>query len=249
MTSIQGLIKTIEDDIEHFPCSAEVETVEYLESLVKLIQPKIILEIGTHLGYSTLYMLRALRDENSTVIHTIDITKKFAKILNKLDIKQRKKIIFHNAYSKIVLNELAGKRVKADLIFIDGNHEFLSVLEDLSNSLSIIQNQGIILFHDACSHDFKGVRYVLLLAQLLNRILFSSALAVMFLPTPENKHFTRVKMSLGISEKRISGLGVIKVSSTNSLGFKLIHQILKQLTLVFTLLREISEKVNYKLTS
>lgn len=53
--------------------SVEVEIAEFLWSLVRMLKPENVLETGTHLGVSTLYMALALNQNKKGVIYTYEI--------------------------------------------------------------------------------------------------------------------------------------------------------------------------------
>lgn len=50
----------------------EIETGEFLYSLVRLLKPKKVLETGTHWGIGASYMATALKDNNSGTLDTIE---------------------------------------------------------------------------------------------------------------------------------------------------------------------------------
>lgn len=50
------------------------------------------------------------------------------------------------------------KHIGADFVFIDGDHRFLEVLNDIKIGLSLLRKDGIIAGHDFTHSDWPGVR-------------------------------------------------------------------------------------------
>lgn len=124
------------------------------------LAPQSVLEVGTHIGASTLHIAKALkRGAGKTFITTVDIAdvnhpdhgawKKlelsdspngFAKQLNCSDI-----IEFHTGPC---LDFMQGTNNKYDLIFLDGDHTAASVYKEVHAALTILNPGGFILLHD-----------------------------------------------------------------------------------------------------
>jgi len=89
-----------------------------LAMISKLVQPKIILEIGTYTGYSALCLAEGLHPEG--LLHTIDKNEELApfskKYFDKSDYKN--KIIQHQGNALEVIKKLD---LKFDLVFIDAD--------------------------------------------------------------------------------------------------------------------------------
>tara|TARA_B110000285_G_scaffold211211_1_gene253707 strand:- start:3606 stop:4205 length:600 start_codon:yes stop_codon:yes gene_type:complete len=90
----------------------------FLSLLSHLINPKIIIEIGTYTGYSTLCLAEGLSE--SGVIHTIDCNEELASIQERFFNKsiQKKKIKKHLGEALTILPKIAGPY---DLVFIDAD--------------------------------------------------------------------------------------------------------------------------------
>lgn len=129
------------------------ELIEFLELIVQK-NVKSILQIGLgHFG-STHFCLSLLVDK----IVTIDIDIK--NITNYTD-----REILHNANKEIfILGDSTDKNVISqvsnhgpfDCIFIDGNHSYEYVKNDMDNYLPFLKTNGICAFHDAL---LSGDRY------------------------------------------------------------------------------------------
>lgn len=131
------------------------------------LRPKRVLEIGTNVGGSALYIAAALKrlDAGGDLV-TVDIVdvnhptaapwvdfgmenspSKYAKELN------FENIIFLKSDS---IDFLAKCNEKFDMIFLDGDHSPRTVYNEVSLSLEILNENGIILLHDF----YEGLRPV-----------------------------------------------------------------------------------------
>ena len=122
-------------------------------------KPKRILEIGTHLGHSLNVISNSLKVSslNRSSIDTIDIYNvnqhnkfvKFYKPLSPANLLKNNKYL-HNVrfHSKGSDYFFKNNKKKFNFIFIDGNHTIDQTIKDISNSLKILDKNGIILIHD-----------------------------------------------------------------------------------------------------
>jgi len=91
---------------------------KFLEMLVRMIQPALVLEIGTYTGYSAISMARALPD--GAMLHTIEINDEMEDTCREYFARAglQDKIILHIGDALQVLQKLD---LTFDLIFIDGD--------------------------------------------------------------------------------------------------------------------------------
>lgn len=155
-------------DLEHLPVTAEAEGVNpgdrrALWAIVKLLKPRNILEIGTHIGASTLFIASAQRDleregitSKLTTVDVIDVN----------DPVRRPWISFGATHAPRELIELLGRSEQVrfvsqpsheflaqteesyDLIFLDGSHEAQNVYPEVSLALQRLAPGGHVLLHD-----------------------------------------------------------------------------------------------------
>ena len=131
-----------------------------LYHLIRALQPRRVLEVGTHIGASTLYIARALRANGTPgSVVTVDITdvndlergawravgqrmspRAFAQ---QLDCADRIEFVVSKAMDFL---EFAGP--SCDLIFLDGDHSAQAVYCEVSKSLTALTPAGVILLHD-----------------------------------------------------------------------------------------------------
>jgi predicted O-methyltransferase YrrM len=133
--------------------------------LVRHLQPHRVLEIGTHLGASTVHVAAALRksqrDDAGTShrVTTVDIKDvndratapwlqygarcSPAEMARRLGLSDQ--ISFVTGGS---LEYLTSCEDQYDLIFLDGDHAPRAVYQELPAALSVLQRDGVILLHD-----------------------------------------------------------------------------------------------------
>ncbi len=137
-----------------------------LEILARIaLNAKVIIEVGSWYGRST----RALGDNTNGIVYAIDHwngskgedeAHKDAKKIggdyafvgfydNNFDLIENRKIIPLRMNARNALFFLQEKRIKADLIFIDGGHLYEEVKQDILNCLPLLAENGVI-----CGHDY-----------------------------------------------------------------------------------------------
>ena len=91
---------------------------QWLQIISKLMQPKLILEIGTYTGYSAICLALGLKQSGQ--LHTIDINEEFGEIASKYFKKARlgKRIKQHFGEALDIIPKLRGT---FDLVFIDAD--------------------------------------------------------------------------------------------------------------------------------
>lgn len=135
------------------------DVARFIELLLKIINPKNILEIGSAIGYSSLIMSKA-SDANILTIEKDEETFKILKEnLKKYDEDNKIKAINDDAINAL---KSMDKEEKFDFCFIDANksqyEEYLNLVYDLTrdNALILIDN---ILFRGFVAKDEDNKRY------------------------------------------------------------------------------------------
>jgi predicted O-methyltransferase YrrM len=128
--------------------------------LVMTLKPRNALEVGTHIGASTMYIAAALKRLNEggklTTIDIIDVNhpsrgawKKFgmskspANFAAELGLLNR--VCFHTGPS---LKFMRTTDQRFDFIFLDGDHSASAVYDELACALSLLHKDSLILLHD-----------------------------------------------------------------------------------------------------
>lgn len=132
--------------------TSELEVTDFLKSLVVTLKPRLIVETGTFLGYSTLKMAAGLRENGFGRIVTIEYDPEiFAKAKERIDASGLGKWIENRNESSL------DARIEGtiDLFFSDSH---LPIREqEIRRFLPQIDARGLILMHDASS-QFRVVR-------------------------------------------------------------------------------------------
>jgi predicted O-methyltransferase YrrM len=152
--------------------TAEAEVLEFLRTLVTTIKPELVVETGSFLGVSTLWMAEGMRQNG------------FGKIIS----CEYDPVVFEKAKEKIASSDLREfielrnessleMEVKGtiDLLFSDSDMPIRDA--EVRRFLPQIRPTGLILLHDASSH-LQVVRNAAFTLEL------EGLLSCIFLPTP-----------------------------------------------------------------
>jgi len=119
-----------------------------------------ILEIGSHEGKSTVWMLENLCNVNGSTFTSIDpyltddktspvTSQTYQNFCHNTSIcKNKEKLTQHVALSQDVLPKLVEKGKFFDIIYIDGSHKEEDVLFDLIHADMLLKTGGVILMDD-----------------------------------------------------------------------------------------------------
>jgi len=152
--------------------TAEVEVLEFLQCLMTTVKPNLVVETGTFLAVSTLYMAEGLKQNGSGKIITCEPDKEvFAKAKEKIDASGLKKWVDYRCESSLE-TRVSGT---IDVLFCDSLPELRE--PEVRHFLPQINPNGLILMHDASSH-LKTVRDAAL------RMDQEGLISVVLLPTP-----------------------------------------------------------------
>lgn len=156
-TYIQSLINDEETEFEDFRKECEVnhrpiiqkEVGQLIKVMLKIINPKKILEIGTNVGFSSIYMCKSLK--NKVDITTIEINDEIYNLaLN--NIKKFKCDKFINVINDDANNALEKLNEKYDVAFIDASKShYDSFLEKI---VKLLKPNGVIICDNVL---FKGL--------------------------------------------------------------------------------------------
>ena len=129
--------------INYIPVLLE-DTAKLLGKVVKLYEPKNILEIGTAIGYSGTIMLKSSKESQLTTIELDEKNYKMAEEnFKNFNLSDRVTQLSGDAY--VIMEELATAFQKYDFIFLDGpKGQYIKYLPIIKRLL----NDGGILFAD-----------------------------------------------------------------------------------------------------
>lgn len=130
-----------------------------LYSIIAFLTPKNVLEVGTHIGASTVYIARALtanlQKSSLTTVDVVDVNAPNApwkniglaqspmQMLEALNCS--KNVTFEKSSS---LDYLKKTDQKFGFIFLDGDHSAATVYSEMSLALEALAENGVIMLHD-----------------------------------------------------------------------------------------------------
>lgn len=152
--------------------TAEVEVLEFLRTLVTTIKPNLVVETGTFMGVSTLWIAEALRLNGFGRIISCEYDAKMFEVAReKIEASEFRDLIDLRNESSLEM-QVEGT---IDLFFSDSDVPVRE--QEVRRYLPQISPFGVILMHDASSH-MKDVRAA---ALKLER---EGLISVVLLPTP-----------------------------------------------------------------
>jgi predicted O-methyltransferase YrrM len=108
---------------------------------------KRILELGSYRG-ETARLLAENTDDN-VLIYAVDIDERHGSAYSGMNVAR--KIVRKTGPISL---ELLGKEEKYDLIFVDANHDFASVMNDTEVAFKVLADDGVILWHDYAQDNY-----------------------------------------------------------------------------------------------
>jgi predicted O-methyltransferase YrrM len=124
----------------------------FLFSIALMAKPKVIVELGTGPGSSSLAFVRALQYNRKLglargVIHTCDINPDTIRKLRRF-VKFDDLVIPHPITTDEFAREMEKDPFPIDLLFIDAYHSFEQCLADFNHFAPYVVPNGLILMHD-----------------------------------------------------------------------------------------------------
>lgn len=133
--------------------------------LIKYFNPNSILEIGTHIGSSTVHITSAINNKyhisskTQSMLTTVDFRdvnsiseKPWLKFGSEKSPIEIIKSLKHENFVKFIvdtsLNYLENTNEKFDFIFLDGDHSSVNVYKEIPLALKKLNKNGVILLHD-----------------------------------------------------------------------------------------------------
>jgi predicted O-methyltransferase YrrM len=126
-------------------------------------EKKIYTEIGTYCGGSCCLMLQHKYDTEINCIDCFNLKNQdvwFNKNINKFNIHNKTINVYKNYSTDTdLLNKLDAQNFKTDILFIDGAHDYNTVMADFKNYNKYVNMNGYIIFDDyldyKCSPEVK----------------------------------------------------------------------------------------------
>jgi|AntAceMinimDraft_17_1070374.scaffolds.fasta_scaffold21985_2 predicted O-methyltransferase YrrM len=127
------------------------EQGKFLQNIIQKIHAKKIIEIGTGMGISSLFILDALNNVKDSKFVTIDpFQSQFYNVgINNIELAGYKKLTkFYRIPSYLALPQLQQDNVTFDFAFIDGYHLFDYALTDFFYIDKMLKIGGVVAFDD-----------------------------------------------------------------------------------------------------
>jgi len=132
-----------------------------LFTLIRMLRPKVIAEVGTRSAAATEVMARALWENAKGALYTTDPlgAERCPEIIRSWPQELRDKTHFRPLNSMDFFFELGRKHVMLDMVLVDGNHDFEFALFDLQMAAKLLRPGGIVVMDNAeQSGPFQAAR-------------------------------------------------------------------------------------------
>ncbi|HTO42667.1 MAG TPA: class I SAM-dependent methyltransferase [Burkholderiales bacterium] len=144
-------------ELEHFiPDHMNVTVTElaFLSLLVRTAAPRVILELGTYDGNTTLQLAANSRPE--ALVYTVDLPdsratrmhesgerpRRYAASLHGAKVRQRHADTMSADFAALCDGH------RPSLVFVDAGHRYANVKNDTEKSLAILERDGVLVWHD-----------------------------------------------------------------------------------------------------
>ena len=139
-----ALCRTQEDN----PQSTEQDVAHLLYNLVRMIKAQRVIEVGIYRGAGSLHLAQGLADNGGGELHLVDISvESLAEVEEKIR-KAKFPIVtsLHCGDSASIARE--GRLPLADLIFLDAEHRYEPVQQDIACYWQLVSEGGLLVIHD-----------------------------------------------------------------------------------------------------
>jgi predicted O-methyltransferase YrrM len=122
-----------------------------LFSLIRMLRPKVVAEVGTLFAGTTETFARALWENGEGVVHTTDPfgAERCPAIIAGWPPELRELTEFHALNSMDFFGALAQRRITLDMVLVDGSHDYEYALFDLQMAARLLRPGGIIVMDNS----------------------------------------------------------------------------------------------------
>lgn len=140
-------IEQISQDPRYYPTSVAAPVAYELYSMVRASQPSGCVEVGCHLGFSTTYLAKALKENGRGRLYCFDLdTGRAAEHLAVADLSDW--VQFEDGPSAERMELVLGGESNIELAFVDGDHTRRGCLGDFSVLLPRLALGAVVVVHD-----------------------------------------------------------------------------------------------------
>lgn len=127
--------------------AVELEVGEFLNALVRMTKPAIVVETGTHKGFSTLMIAQALKANGKGYLYTVDLVDHgVIKECRQFGVESF--VTFMKGDSAAAISTLSPRVKNIDFLWLDADHSTESVLKELNAALPMLRQGTLVAFHD-----------------------------------------------------------------------------------------------------
>jgi hypothetical protein len=145
-------LEKIKDTIGAGDCLLDMRDAIFLYSVVYSKKPKYVLEIGRFRGWSTAIISSALKDTGTGTVFSVDCIQRVHPEIDKF---LNQNTVYFDISSKELLDNTLISNTRFDIVFIDGDHSYNMVLNDLEKTSAVSTDQCYFLIHDSDIQDVE----------------------------------------------------------------------------------------------
>lgn len=125
----------------------ELEVGEFLNALVRMTKPEVVVETGTHKGFSTLMIASAIKANGKGHLYTVDmIDHGVLKECERYGVAPF--VTFTKSDSSAMISKLAPRVKNIDFLWLDADHSTEAVIKELNAALPLLRKGTLVAFHD-----------------------------------------------------------------------------------------------------
>lgn len=212
---INPIIQALENDTRSFPVSVFPPVSRFLYSLVRCLRPRLALETGCYIGYSSLCAAQAMEENDVGHLHSFDLfiqrpgleSPVAGACADSLQVARAHaeqaglshRITFHPGDSAVRIREMFGDHGEViDFAFVDGDHTINGALADWYEVDRVLAPGGVVMLHDTMPQKcgWMGPRHLL---DVIHKKA-AGKYQVINLPTPEG-------FGIALIQKMTAGAG------------------------------------------
>lgn len=169
-STAQSVIELLESNVSAFPTSVMPEVGRLLHAWVRCIRPKIVIETGSFIGYSALWIAGAMEENGAGHLHSFDLFESRGDYISpvigapadSLEIARAHleraalshRVTFHKGDSSTnIAAYFRDKNLQADMAFIDGDHTVQGCAKDWNAIAPLLAPGATVFVHDTLVGD------------------------------------------------------------------------------------------------